>query len=132
MRAHGRKAGLHTGQDGQGEVLWPPAARFLCSQSHDASSFHPFLSFPSTKPLVLAELCDFWEGEHGCPSGSHTEDSSHGLSQQQGGAGPEFLCLFLKCFAPGHEKQRVLYRHERQISLWGNAAVGNRLKIVPK
>lgn len=56
MRAHGRKAGLHTGQDGQGEVLWPPAARFLCSQSHDASSFHPFLSFPSTKPWFL-ESC---------------------------------------------------------------------------
>lgn len=59
MRAHRRKAGLHTGQDGQREVLWPPVARFLCSHSHYASSFHPFLSFPSTKPLVLAELCDF-------------------------------------------------------------------------
>lgn len=74
MRAHGRKAGLHSGQHGQGQVPWPPAARFLCSHSHYASSFHPFLSLPSTKSLVLTELCDFWGGERGCSSDSHTED----------------------------------------------------------
>lgn len=42
------------------------------------------------------------------------------------------MCLILKHFFLVHEKQRVLYRHEKQNSLWGNAVVGNRLKIVPK
>lgn len=40
--------------------------------------------------------------------------------------------LVLKHSGFGHEKQRVLYRHEKQISLWGNAVMGNSLKIVPK
>lgn len=42
------------------------------------------------------------------------------------------MCLTLKCFALGHEKQKVLYRHKRQISLWGNTVMGSRIKIVPK
>lgn len=113
---------LHRGD--QGQVLRQPAGDIssfcaLTGISHGqyTISFLAFLSFPSTRASVLAELHDFGEGEHWCASDYRTDDSWWMLSWRQGGTGPEFMCLILKHFFLGQEKQWVLYRHEEQISL---------------